>query len=423
VPGDSITYKWRATQYGSSWYHSHFGIQTWDGVYGGIVINGPATANYDEDKGILLLSDWSHQTADQLFVTTAEVSGPPTLDNGLINGTNTYTSSSNVTTGQRFTTSFKAGTSYRLRLVNTAVDSLFKFSIDNHTLTVIANDLVPIKPYETTVLSIGIGQRYDVIVKADQSSVASNFWMRAIPQASCSSNNNSDNIKGIVYYGNSPSTPTTTGYSYTDNCNDEDASNLVPYLSNTVSNAYYNANENVSVAYNSDNLFRWYLNNSTMIVDRGNPTLLQVYNDDMSFSNSSNVITLPQDQWAYIVIETSDDVTHPIHLHGHDFYILAQGNGTYNSSDISALVNPPRRDTAMLPATGYLVLAFQSNNPGAWLMHCHIGWHVSEGLALQFVEQYSKISSLIDYSTLNSTCSAWNTYASQNSLTDDTSGV
>lgn len=247
--------------------------------------------------------------------------------------------------------------------------------------------------------------------------------MRAIPQASCSSNNNSDNIKGIVYYGNSPSTPTTTGYSYTDNCNDEDASNLVPYLSNTVSNAYYNANENVSVAYNSDNLFRWYLNNSTMIVDRGNPTLLQVYNGDMSFSNSSNVITLPQNQWSYIVIETSDDVTHPIHLHGHDFYILAQGNGTYNSSDISTLVNPPRRDTAMLPATGYLVLAFQSNNPGAWLMHCHIGWHVSEGLALQFVEQYSKISSLIDYSTLNSTCSAWNTYASQNSLTDDTSGV
>lgn len=247
--------------------------------------------------------------------------------------------------------------------------------------------------------------------------------MRAIPQASCSSNDNPNNIRGIVYYGDSPSTPTTTGYSYSDDCNDEDASNLVPYLSKTVSNAYYNANENVSVAFNSDNLFRWYLNNSTMIVDHGNPTLLQVYNGDMSFSNSSNVITLPENQWAYIVIETSDDVNHPIHLHGHDFYILAQGNGTYNSSDISTLVNPPRRDTAMLYATGYLVLAFQSNNPGAWLMHCHIGWHVSEGLALQFVDQYSKISSLIDYSTLSSTCSAWNAYASQNSLTDNTSGV
>jgi FtsP/CotA-like multicopper oxidase with cupredoxin domain len=158
APGDSITYKWRATQYGSTWYHSHFGIQTWEGVFGGLVINGPATANYDEDKGIIFLSDWSHQTSNQLFVSAAEVTGPPTLDNGLINGTNTYTSSSNVTTGYRFNTSFTAGTSYRLRLVNTAIDSFFKFSIDNHTLTVIANDLVPIKPYETTVLSIGIGE-------------------------------------------------------------------------------------------------------------------------------------------------------------------------------------------------------------------------------------------------------------------------
>jgi FtsP/CotA-like multicopper oxidase with cupredoxin domain len=41
APGDSITYTWRATQYGSSWYHSHFYVQAWDGIAGGIVINGP----------------------------------------------------------------------------------------------------------------------------------------------------------------------------------------------------------------------------------------------------------------------------------------------------------------------------------------------------------------------------------------------
>jgi FtsP/CotA-like multicopper oxidase with cupredoxin domain len=157
APGNSITYTWRATQYGSSWYHSHFGLQTWEGSQGGIVINGPASADYDEDKGILFLSDWSHETADALF-TAAQTSGPPTLDNGLINGTNVYTSSSNVTTGHRFNTSFTAGRSYRLRLVNTGIDTFFKWSIDNHTITVIATDWVPIEPYNTTVLSIGIGK-------------------------------------------------------------------------------------------------------------------------------------------------------------------------------------------------------------------------------------------------------------------------
>lgn len=58
--GDSFTYKWRATQYGSGWYHSHFYVQAWDGVFGGIVINGPATSNYDEDLGNLFLNDWYH---------------------------------------------------------------------------------------------------------------------------------------------------------------------------------------------------------------------------------------------------------------------------------------------------------------------------------------------------------------------------
>lgn len=45
----------------------------------------------------------------------------------------------------------------------------------------------------------------------------------------------------------------------------------------------------------------------------------------------------------------------------------------------------------MLPAGGWLVLAFETDNPGAWLMHCHIAWHVSEGLAVQFLERAQDI--------------------------------
>lgn len=35
---------------------------------------------------------------------------------------------------------------------------------------------------------------------------------------------------------------------------------------------------------------------------------------------------------------------------------------------------------------GYSVIGFESDNPGAWLMHCHIVWHVEGGMALQFIE-------------------------------------
>lgn len=161
-PGETYTYKWRATQYGTSWYHSHYSLQAWEGVFGGIVIHGPASSNYDEDLGSLFLGDWSHTTFSTLYFKEATI-GPPTLDNGLINGTGVW---GNV--GSRFETTFKAGKSYRLRLVNSAIDTHYKFSIDNHKLKVIAMDFVPIVPFTTDMLSVGIGERYDVVVEANQ---------------------------------------------------------------------------------------------------------------------------------------------------------------------------------------------------------------------------------------------------------------
>jgi FtsP/CotA-like multicopper oxidase with cupredoxin domain len=151
APGETITYTWRATQYGTSWYHSHFSLMAWEGVHGGLIINGPATSNYDEDKGTIVLGDWSHDTCDALY-SYAQTVGPPTLDNGLINGTNTHDGA-----GTRFTTAFTAGQSYRLRIINSAVDTHWKFSIDGHTLQVIAADFVPIEPYTANYVNIGMG--------------------------------------------------------------------------------------------------------------------------------------------------------------------------------------------------------------------------------------------------------------------------
>ncbi|KAI0854511.1 multicopper oxidase [Xylaria cubensis] len=416
APGETITYTWRAEQYGSTWYHSHFGLQAWEGIAGGIVINGPATANYDEDLGIIMLSDWDHSTVDELY-TEAETSGPPTLDTGLINGTNVYDDG-----GFRFNVSFTSGTSYRMRLVNGAVDSHFKFSIDNHTMTVIAADLVPIEPYNATVLNIGMGQRYDIVVTADQASVADDFWIRAIPQSACSENDNSDDIKGIVTYTDSPSTPSTSEWDYTDGCDDE-TDNIVPYISKTVGDVEYDTSEDVAVTQ-TNGLFKWTLNSTSMVVDWGNPTLSQILDGDTSFETDDAVIELSDaNVWIYMAIDTSLAVPHPIHLHGHDFYILAQGTGTYSDDVTLNTANPPRRDTAMLPASGYLVIAFETDNPGAWLMHCHIGWHTSEGFALQFIERYDEIAALTDSDSLTSNCNTWSTLQDSSSITQEDSGV
>jgi hypothetical protein len=123
-------------------------------------------------------------------------------------------------------------------------------------------------------------------------------------------------------------------------------------------------------------------------------------------------------QWQYWVIQqdttnnTAPPLPHPIHLHGHDFYVLDQQENAVWNGDISRLKtdNPIRRDTANLPASGYLVLAFESDNPGAWLMHCHIPFHVAAGLGVQFLERASEIKAKDNFAEMQRTCENWQTY-------------
>ncbi|KAL4780318.1 Cupredoxin [Aspergillus varians] len=421
TPNHEYTYRWRAQQYGTSWYHSHMGLQAWDGVAGGLVINGPATENYDVDAGTIMLGDWPHQTADELS-WYAQTVGPPTLNNSLINGTNVY-GSGDEQTGERFTMKVEEGTSYRLRIINAAIDTHYRFGIDNHRLTVIAMDLVPIEPFTTDYVTIAMGQRYDVIVTANQSAVADSFWLRSIPQIGCSDIEDPTNIKGIFHYGDTLTTPDTSPWLYaTENCDDMPMDQLVPHISRSVQPPDWEDNVLATLGSISNNSFRWFLNSTTMEVFWEDPTLLQIAHGETKWANSSAVIDLPKaDEWVYLVVSTTRPIAHPIHLHGHDFFILAQGaspwDGTFETT------NPPRRDTAVLPGNGFLVMAWETDNPGAWLMHCHIGWHVSEGFALQFVERQDAIKGLIDQQQLKRTCNVWNGYDEEYDIEQHDSGV
>ncbi|KAL4923143.1 Cupredoxin [Aspergillus undulatus] len=420
TPEHEYTYRWRAQQYGTSWYHSHMALQAWDGIAGGLIINGPATANYDIDAGTLFLNDWPHQTADELF-WPAQISGPPVLNNSLINGTNVY-GQGEEQTGERFTMKVEADTSYRLRLINGALDTHYKFMIDNHTLTVIAMDLVPIEPYTTTFVDISMGQRYDVIINTDQSSVADSFWLRSIPQQACSDIEFPDDIRGIFHYSDEPTEPTTTAWPFDDGCPDEPYESLIPKVPRTVQPPDWQDNTFAELGTNSDNLFRWFLNSTTMEVFWEDPTLLQIERGETMWANSSAVIELPDaDKWVYLIVNTTFVASHPIHLHGHDFFVLAQGTNPWNGSINTS--NPPRRDTAVLPGNGYLVMAWETDNPGAWLMHCHIGWHTTEGFALQFVERYDEIGRTYDGEYLEHTCNLWNGYDEEYNVEQHDSGV
>ena len=129
---------------------------------------------------------------------------------------------------------------YLLRIINTSFESTFIFSIDMHHLIVVEADFVPIKPYTTETLLVGIGQRYHLIVEAiDPIGGHNNYWLRTW-RAKCfvgfPANGSADYEKtGFINYSQ-PGDDTVDDiidlpWPVNFNCSDEKAEDLVPWVS------------------------------------------------------------------------------------------------------------------------------------------------------------------------------------------------
>ncbi|KAF8673547.1 hypothetical protein HU200_048630 [Digitaria exilis] len=78
----------------------------------------------------------------------------------------------------------------------------------------------------------------------------------------------------------------------------------------------------------------------------------------------------------------------PMHLHGHDMFVLAQGLGNYDAArDVARynVVDPPVKNTVLVPSLGWAAVWFVADNPGVWYLHCHYEYHASMGMATVFI--------------------------------------
>ncbi|KAJ5105876.1 hypothetical protein NUU61_003223 [Penicillium alfredii] len=186
APGEAFTYKFRTTQYGTAWYRSHFSLQMAD-----------ATADYDIDLGLVFITDWFHKSAFKPVSTGSPktvLSTGPTPSHAW-----EKTQPARGMGAALKRCSKRAKKKYRIHLIDSGIDGWMKLSIDGHKLTVIATDLVPIVPYETESVLITWGQRYDIVVEANQDS--GNYWMRAVYQTPCNGLKAEHNdIRGIIRY-------------------------------------------------------------------------------------------------------------------------------------------------------------------------------------------------------------------------------
>ena len=59
--------------------------------------------------------------------------------------------------------------------------------------------------------------------------------------------------------------------------------------------------------------------------------------------------------------------SNPMHLHGHDMFVLAQGVGNFDAAKDRArynLVDPPLKNTVVVPNLGWVAIRFVADNPG-----------------------------------------------------------
>lgn len=387
TPGASFTYRFRADLYGTTWYHSHYSAQYSSGLYGPLVIYGPSdNTHYDEDLGPVLLTDWSHEGYFALVEQTMSPTGfPPVLSqNSLINGKMNYPCAN--ATGYTCTPNagvskfqFTSGKIYRLRLVNTGAEGMLKFSIDNHQMTVIANDFVPLIPYEVNVVTLGVGQRTDIVVKATGGPTDA-VWMRstlgpsALTGPGCTLNDGvSPEAVAAIYYQDAnnnivPDTTTSVTQAEILTCTNDPLSETIPYYSITPPKPETTITLDVTRRSNGTHEL-FFVNNSTFRADYNDPVLIDAKNGQTTFPDEYNVYDLGQSTSIRLIMYNyaAQTTSHPMHIHGHNMYVLAVGTGTWDGT-ITNRQNPQRRDVQLLEATqsatvpNYMVVQVRQNS-------------------------------------------------------------
>ncbi|KAM7197556.1 laccase [Rhypophila sp. PSN 637] len=397
-PGHSKKYSFIATQYGSSWYHSHISSQP----------GSPGS--------------------------------PSQSDNILFNGTNINPSGPG---GEYAKVRLTSGKRHPLRLINPSADNTFTISVVGHIMTVIEADFVPVQPYDTTEVYLGVGQRYDVVINADQPAGA--YWLNATLSSNglCGSSKNIYPAAIVTYEGFEESLPTDPGVPPIDTYCADDVS-IRPLVPMSAPQTEFNPRPEDTLSVSLDvntNISKvlWEVNGVPIDVSWEKPTLQYVLDNDLSFPLEANVIQLPDETvWTFWVIQNVSPIPHPMHFHGHDFLVLgrsefladptsAPGPTFFDPAvDTSKLTfeNPTRRDTTMLPGFGWLVIAFRAGeNPGAWSFHCHIPWHMSQGLSVKFLERPDIMASRMDLPSIQENCNFWREYAPTNPFQKSDSGL
>jgi CopA family copper-resistance protein len=200
-PGETYTYRFKANQSGTYWYHSHSRFQEQTGLYGPIVIEPRGGERHGADREhVVLLSDWTDLDPEHIYRTLKRQSNyfnfrqrtvgdffddarrqgwhqtiadrrmwdemrmDPTDLADVSGHAYTYLMNGSTPAGN-WTGLFRRGERVRLRFINGSSMSFFDVRIPGLKLMVVAADGQDVEPVTVDEFRIGAAEVYDVIVE------------------------------------------------------------------------------------------------------------------------------------------------------------------------------------------------------------------------------------------------------------------
>ncbi|KAF2706513.1 multicopper oxidase [Pleomassaria siparia CBS 279.74] len=438
APGASFKYTFQADVFGSSWYHSHYSAQAAGGLFGPLVVYGPSHVDYDEDVGPIMLADWFHKDyfdiVKNIMSTNSTLWANPS-DNTLINGRNPYncslvTNGNPCGAGSYSTFKFTTGKTYKLRLINSGAAGMQYFSIDGQTLQIVAIDLTDIKPYNTSIVTLGVGQRSDVLFTPKAVNGTKAIWMRTLQSGKYCQRAANPKGQAIILLDDAKNTtiPTTTAYPPPvddGTCKNDPLEDSVPYYAETLPEPSVTYQITVNSIVNSTGHELYTMNGSPFKADYNSPLLELAYEKNTSYTEHPewNVLNFGTNSSVRIVIWNNSSGPHPMHIHGHDMWMLYDGSDKWDGTTVVNPQNPQRRDTHNLRPNGWMVMQYNTDNPGVWPFHCHIAWHLSMGMYVNLMERSEEVDQSVIPGVMAQTCDAWNEYSSTHVVDQIDSGL
>lgn len=390
-PGDTMLYNFTVeNQVGTYWYHSHTAGQYGDGMRGLFIIEEKEKSDYpfafDEDV-TLSVGDWYHETALQLqpkFMNRFNPTGAePVPQNSLFNDT------------RNATWNVRPNTTYYMRICNVGGFASQYLYMEDHEFEVVEVDGIYVKPNTTNMLYITTAQRFGVLVRTKNDTSKNFAFMNKFDDSMFDvvPDDLILNSTNIISYNNN--NPVPSEY-MVDELDFLDDFYLQPLNNETLMD---DADHTITIDVKMQNLLNGvnyaFFNNITYTAPKV-PILGTVLSSGELATNSyiygnTHSIVLQKDEVVDIVLNNHDAGRHPFHLHGHVFQLIARGEEldeitNFDASNTTYPQHPMVRDTVFVNPRSYIVMRFKADNPGVWFFHCHIEWHLEQGLAIVLIE-------------------------------------